>query len=71
MSRMLNIIEVKRVLGLSPHEVIRLVQTGQLRAYRYVGGGGPVTRESVTLTTQGLRFREADVEELLEQSLIK
>ncbi len=68
--RMINIREVRDVLGLSYDEVIRLVRTGSLRAYKYVGSG-PVSRSEVDFDTKGLRFKSQDVEELLEATLIK
>ncbi len=69
MTKMLNIIDVRNYLGLSTSQVIRLVQSGRLKTYRYAGKGA-LNRHEVTLDTRGLRFRESDVEELLEQSLI-
>ncbi len=68
--RMINIREVRDVLGLSYDEVIRLVRNGSLKAYKYVGSG-PVARSEVGFDTKGLRFRSQDVEELLEATLIK
>jgi hypothetical protein len=68
MTRMLNIREVRDMLGLSYIEVIRLVQSGQLRAYKYVGG--PVNRHEVRDDTKGLRFRESDIEQMLDASLV-
>jgi predicted site-specific integrase-resolvase len=68
--RMMNIREVRDVLGLSYDEVIRLVRNGSLRSYRYVGGN-PVTKSDVGFDTKGLRFRSEDVEELLKASLVK
>jgi len=67
---MLDIKTVKLALGLSYEQVIKLVRTGRLRAYRYVGDE-TVTRADVGPELQGLRFKEADVEEMLEHSLIK
>jgi hypothetical protein len=67
--QMLNIREVRDRLGLSYSEVIRLVQTGRLRAYRYAGTG-PLSKSEVQPDTQGLRFRETDIEQMLEASLI-
>ncbi len=66
---MLNIREIRNLLGLSNFEVIKLVRTGRLRAYRYAGTG-PVSRSELTEDTRALRFRESDIEELLEQSLV-
>jgi hypothetical protein len=66
--KMLNIRQVRDRLGLSAHEVIRLVRNGRLRAYRYAGG--PVSRSAVRFDTQGLRFRESDIEAMLEDSLV-
>lgn len=68
--RMLNITQVRDRLGLSAYEVINLVQSGRLRAYRYAGTG-PVSRLEVRPDTQALRFRDSDINELLEASLIK
>ena len=68
--RMMNIREVRDVLGLSYDEVIRLVRNGSLRTYRYVGGS-PATRSEVNFNTKGLRFKSEDVEALLETSLVK
>jgi predicted DNA-binding transcriptional regulator AlpA len=67
--RMLNIRQVRDKLGLSYAEVIRLVQTGRLRAYRYAGTG-PVARDTVETDTRGLRFRDSDIEAMLEESLV-
>lgn len=69
MSRMMNIREVRDYLDLSYFEVIRMVQTGRLRAYRYAGTG-VLNRDEVTENTTGLRFKESDVEEMLENSLV-
>jgi hypothetical protein len=66
--RMMNIREVRDRLGLSAHEVIKLVRAGRLRAYRYAGG--PVSRLDVRYDTQGLRFRESDIAAMLEASLV-
>lgn len=68
--RMMNIREVRDVLGLSYDEVIRLVRGGSLRAYKYAGSG-PVRRSEIDFDTKGLRFRSQDVEELLKASLVK
>ena len=67
--KMLNIRQVRDRLGLSYAEVIRLVQTGRLRAYRYAGTG-PLSRSDVRMDTQGLRFQETDIEQMLQASLI-
>ncbi len=69
MTKMLKITEVRDMLSLSYAETIRLVQTGRLRAYRYAGTG-PVSRSELTEDTRALRFRESDIEELLEHSLV-
>jgi hypothetical protein len=66
----LNIKQVRDALGLSYQQVIRLVRSCDLRAYHYVGGV-PVTKEEVTEDTYGLRFRASDVNEMLEQFLVK
>ncbi len=68
MAKMLNIREVREILGLSYGEVIRLVREDKLQAYKYVGG--PVNREELGLDTKGLRFRDKDINDLLEESLI-
>ncbi len=69
MSKMMNIREVRDYLGLSYFEVIRLVQTGRLRAYRYAGTGA-LNRDEVNEHTTGLRFKQSDMEEMLEASLV-
>jgi len=66
---MLNIKQVRDSLGLSYAEVINLVQTGRLRAYRYAGSGR-LARSDITLDTRGLRFKTSDIDELIEQSLV-
>jgi predicted DNA-binding transcriptional regulator AlpA len=68
--RMLNVRDVRLALGLSAHEVLKLVRTGKLRCYRYVGDG-PVKREDVHGQTAGLRFRESDIEAMLEDCLVE
>ena len=68
--RMMNIREVRNTLGLSAAEVIRLVQIGRLRAYKYAGDG-PVSMTEVNTLTNGLRFRDSDVEAMLEDCLVK
>ncbi len=68
--RMMNIRQVRDTLQLSAFEVIGLVQTGRLRAYRYAGTG-PVSRSEIGPETSGLRFRESDIEGMLEDSLVK
>ncbi len=67
--KMLNIRQVRDKLGLSYNEVTNLVRTGRLRAYRYAGSGR-LGRSDVQSDTQGLRFRESDIDELIEASLI-
>ena len=66
---LLNIKQVRDRLGLSYAEVINLVKTGRLRAYRYAGSGR-LGRTDITPDTQGLRFKVSDVDELIETSLI-
>lgn len=70
MTKMLKITEVRNMLGLSYAEVISLVQTGRLRAYRYAGGG-PISRSQLQTGTTALRFREEDIEQMVEESLVK
>ena len=67
--KMLNIRQVRDKLGLSYAEVINLVRTGRLRAYRYAGSGR-LGRTDIRSDTQGLRFRDSDVEELIEASIV-
>ncbi len=69
MTKMLNIREVRDVLGLSYTGVIKLVRSGRLRAYSYTAGG-PVDKSTITNDTRGLRFRESDIEEMLEASQV-
>lgn len=69
MTKMLKITEVRNMLGLSAAELIRLVQDGQLRAYRYAGTG-PLSKAALSTSTTGLRFRQEDIEQMLEESLV-
>lgn len=69
-NRMLDIKEVRDYLGLSYNELIRLVRIKRLKAYKYAGDG-PMTIGEVSHQTRGLRFRESDVEDMLERSRIK
>lgn len=66
---MLNIKQVRDRLGLSYGEVINLVTTGRLRAYRYAGSGR-LGRTDITPDTKGLRFCESDIDKLIEQSQV-
>jgi hypothetical protein len=68
--RMMNVRDVRLALGLSAYEVLKLVRTGRLRSYRYVGDG-PVKRADVDGQTAGLRFRESDIEAMLEDCLVE
>ena len=70
MSNLYTIREVKLALGVSYNEIFKLIKSGRLRAYRFVGDG-PVTLDDLDPDMQGLRFRDSDVEDLLEASLIK
>jgi predicted DNA-binding transcriptional regulator AlpA len=67
--QMLNIKQVRNRLGLSHAEVINLVQSGRLRAYRYAGSGR-LGRFDIRPETHGLRFKASDVDELIETSLV-
>jgi hypothetical protein len=67
--QMLNIRQVRDRLGLSYAEVINLVRTGRLRAYRYAGSGR-LGRTDIQPDTQGLRFKESDIDELIEASRV-
>jgi hypothetical protein len=67
---LLNIKQVRDRLGLSYEQVIELVKHGRLRAYRYAGTG-PVMRTAIRYDTKGLRFRESDIEQMLEASLVQ
>ena len=69
MTKMLNIRQVRDMLGLSYAEVIALVQSDRLRAYRYAGSG-PIHRNEVTSHTPGLRFRDSDIQDMRKASLI-
>lgn len=70
MTKMLKIIEVRDMLGLSYAEVVSLVRSGRLRAYRYAGSG-PISKSELTADTRALRFRESDIQEMIEESLVK
>ena len=67
--KMLNMKQVRDRLGLSASEVIRLVQDRRLKAYRYTGSGR-LGRTDLTPDVQGLRFKEQDVDELVEASVV-
>ncbi len=68
MEELLNIKDVKRILGVSPGVVIGFVQRGELPAYRFAGGR--VDRAAVTPETQGLRFDPKDVRALMKKMLV-
>ena len=68
-TQMLNIRQVRDRLGSSYAEVINLVRTGRLKAYRYAGSGR-LGRTDIQPDTQGLRFKESDIDQLIEASLI-
>jgi hypothetical protein len=68
--KMLAMRDVREQLQLSTAEVVNLVRTGRLRAYKYAGYG-PITRGQVGYQTTGLRFRTSDIEEMLERARIK
>ena len=68
MAKMLNIREVREILGLSYVEVIRLIKEDKLPAYKFIGG--PMSRRDLELDTKGLRFKDTDINEMLEESLI-
>jgi hypothetical protein len=70
MSNLYTIREVKLALGVSYNEIFKLIKSEKLRAYRFVGDG-PVPLDDLDPDMQGLRFRDGDVEDLLEASLIK
>jgi len=65
---MLNIREVREALGLSYEQVIRLVREGKLPAYKFIGG--PVSRADLEQDTKGLRFKDSDINEMLDATLI-
>ncbi len=69
MEHLMNIVEVGKTLGLSPRSVIRLVQSGELSAYRTYGGS--IDRSSVSETTFGLRFRPTEVRQYLDSTMIR
>ncbi len=68
MTRMLNLREVRDILGLSANGVISLVKYGHLPAYKYVGGR--VDREALGFDERGLRFKETDIEAMLNESKV-
>lgn len=68
--KMLAMRDVREQLQLSTAEVVNLIRTGRLRAYKYAGDG-PITRGQVSYQTTGLRFRTSDIEEMLERTRIK
>lgn len=68
--KMLTMRDVRERLQLGTMEVVNLIRTGRLRAYKYAGDG-PITRGQVSYQTTGLRFRTADIEEMLKRTRIK
>ncbi len=68
MTKMLNIREVRDILGLSYNGVIRLVKSGQLPAYKYIGGR--VDRHALPFDERGLRFKESEIEAMLDKSKV-
>ena len=68
MTKMMNIREVRDILGLSYNGVIRLVKSGQLPAYKYIGGR--VDRHTLGYEERGLRFKEDEIEAMLNQSKV-
>ena len=67
--QMLGMKDVREMLQLSTREVINLVRTNRLRAYKYAGE--PITIGRVSHQTTGLRFRYSDIERMLEASRIR
>jgi excisionase family DNA binding protein len=65
---LLTVREVKTILAVSPGVVIRMVQSGELPAYKITGS--LVRREEVSLDTYGLRFKPSDIRDYLSKTLV-
>ena len=68
MEEMMTLKEVKTILSVSPGVVIRMVQSGEMPAYKVTGS--PVRREEVSLDTYGLRFKPSDIRDYLSKTLV-
>ena len=66
--RMLNVKQVRDLLGVSTSTLVRLIRDGKLPVYRY---DAPLSIGQVAHDTRGLRFRSKDVEEMLHNSRIR
>ena len=60
--------EVKNILAVSTGVVIRMVQNGEIPAYKVTGS--QVRREEVTPDTYGLRFKASDVRDFLHNTRV-
>ena len=63
LERMLTMKDVRDILGVSYGVIYGLIRDGKLRAVRVTGE--PVSRDTITDTILGLRFRPTDVREFL------
>ena len=69
LERMLNMKDVRDILGVSYGVIYGLIREGRLRAVRVTGD--PVSRDTINDTVLGLRFRPTDVREFLRNQTIK
>jgi excisionase family DNA binding protein len=69
MEEMLNIREVSKVLSVSPQTVVDLIKAGDIPGYKV--GDVRVDKDSLTYSTNGIRFKAQDVREYLASVLIK
>jgi excisionase family DNA binding protein len=65
---LMTVREVKNILAVSPGVVIRMVQSGEIPAYKVTGS--PVQREEVTQDTYGLRFKPSDIRDYLSKTIV-
>ena len=68
MEELMTLREVKNILAVSPGVVIRMVQNGELPAYKVTGQR--VRRDDVTPETYGLRFKPSDIRDYLSKTLV-
>ncbi len=66
---LLNINEVRKIIGCSPRFVLNLVREGRLEAYDILGRG--VTRDDLCDDVQGLRMTPSSLNAYLESTRVK
>ena len=69
LQRMLNMKDVRDILGVSYGVIYGHIRDGKLKAVRVTGE--PVSRHAIDGTVQGLRFKPSDVRDFLQNQAIK